>query len=108
MPASMNTRSYQVLALLALVIVPPLCFEIIFPFINQVSSPTALSYCENADSYVHSQFLLDIGVVEDPADAGFYSGLVDGALAVAHLVTGEERIYTSYYETCPLSTFRQS
>lgn len=34
------------------------------------------------------QFLLEIGVVKDPADAGFYSGVTESIYAVAQLVTG--------------------
>lgn len=35
------------------------------------------------------QFLLDIGVVTDPADAGFYSGVTESVFAVAQLLTGK-------------------
>ncbi|CAG7850311.1 SubName: Full=Related to tetracycline resistance protein (Probable transport protein) {ECO:0000313/EMBL:CCA69908.1} [Serendipita indica DSM 11827] len=57
----------QIWVLLAVQAVLPFSFEIIFPFVNQ--------------------FLLEIGVVDNPADVGFYSGFVESAFAVTQLLT---------------------
>ena len=36
--------------------------------------------------------LLEIGVVEDPKDVGYWSGLVESAYAFSQLVVGQYRI----------------
>lgn len=51
------------------------------------------------DSNINLQFLLDIGVVDNPADAGFYSGLAESVLAIAQLLTGEGQNPLPYHET---------
>lgn len=61
-----------------------------FPFAGDIlptHCPFRLSVA-NADLDCLPQFLLEIGVVKDPADAGFYSGVTESIYAVAQLVTG--------------------
>ncbi|KAG8830535.1 hypothetical protein FRC17_004742 [Serendipita sp. 399] len=67
----------QIFTLLALQAVVAFSFECIFPFVNQ--------------------FLLDIGVVKNPADAGFYSGVVESAFAISQLVTVFPATWASDY-----------
>jgi hypothetical protein len=40
-------------------------------------------------SNIFRQFLLEIGVVKDPADVGFYSGIVESIYAVSSLLAGK-------------------
>ncbi|PVF98388.1 MFS general substrate transporter [Serendipita vermifera] len=56
----------QVAVLLGQICVLSFSFECIFPFVNQ--------------------FLVEIGVVDDPADVGFYSGIVESTFSVTSLL----------------------
>ena len=56
------------LALLLLKAVQPLAFEIIFPFVNQM--------------------IVEIGVVDDPEQVGFYSGLIESIFSCTNLIAG--------------------
>ncbi|PVF98380.1 MFS general substrate transporter [Serendipita vermifera] len=67
----------QVSVLLGLVAVISFSFECIFPFVNQ--------------------FLLEIGVVKDPADVGFYSGIVESIYAVSSLLAVFPMTWASDY-----------
>ena len=54
--------------LLLLKAVQPLAFEIIFPFVNQM--------------------ILEIGVVDDPEQVGFYSGLIESIFSCMSFIAG--------------------
>ena len=55
-------------ALLLLTAVQPLAFEIIFPFVNQM--------------------IVEIGVVDDPEQVGFYSGLIESIFSCMSFIAG--------------------
>ena len=55
-------------ALLLLTAVQPLAFEIIFPFVNQM--------------------IVEIGVVNDPEQVGFYSGLIESIFSCMSFIAG--------------------
>ena len=54
--------------LLLLTAVAPLAFEIIFPFVNQM--------------------IVEIGVVDDPEQVGFYSGLIESIFSCMSFIAG--------------------
>jgi hypothetical protein len=77
----------QIAILFGFVVITPFSFSCIFPFINQVSI-TLRKYLPNVIDF-DAQFLLEVGQVEKPEDAGYYSGIVESVFAVSQLFVGK-------------------
>lgn len=65
-PTPLPIRQLAVIMLMRGMI--PLAFEIIFPFINEM--------------------IFELGIVDNPEDVGFYSGLVESIFSCMSLITG--------------------
>ena len=63
-------------ALLLLTAVQPLALEIIFPFVNQM--------------------IVEIGVVDDPEQVGFYSGLIESIFSCMSFIAGMFHYLVNY------------
>ncbi|GJJ15231.1 hypothetical protein Clacol_009507 [Clathrus columnatus] len=66
-PTPLPLRAVSIIMLLRAM--NPLAFEIIFPFINQM--------------------VLEVGVVDNPEEVGFYSGLIESIFSLVSLVTAD-------------------
>lgn len=67
--------------------VQPLAFELVFPFVNQM--------------------ILEIGVVDDPTQVGFYSGLIESIFAIMSFITGAFCSQLIVFSCSPYSVARK-
>ena len=81
----------QLWTLLALQAVVSFSFECIFPFVNQVRTTRHDTHISLLIAFFLAQMLLEIGVVNDPKDVGYWSGLVESTYAFSQLVAGQSR-----------------
>jgi hypothetical protein len=86
----------QFIVLAFLNAIPPLVFELIFPFVSKslISFLCRRGLSKNSVD----QMVLETGVTNDPEKVGYYSGILESAFSVTALLTGVI-LHTSGFRT---------